>query len=154
MTCASIMRPDPITVRDSTSVGDTVRLLCDNRFRSVPVVNDQGNMIGQFGVHRVLQLAIPGVATVDIHGTDREFPFVNDSMDDLRRRIGDEWTQPVGRFVENNHIPLKPDDPMTRVVTRLYGTQDNIPVIDNDGKLVGIVSYWDVLDRLFDGLPR
>jgi CBS-domain-containing membrane protein len=154
MTCASIMRPDPITVRDSTCVGETVRLLCDNRFRSVPVVNDQGDMIGQFGVHRVLQLAIPGVATVDIHGTDREFPFVNDSMDDLRRRIGDEWTQPVGRFVENNHVPLKPDDPMTRVVTRLYGTQDNIPVIDHDGKLVGIVSYWDVLDRLFDGLPR
>lgn len=147
------MRPDPITVRDSTSVGDTVRLLCDKRFRSVPVVDDQGRMIGQFGVHRVLQLAVPGVATLDVHGTRHEFPFINDSMEDLRRRIGDEWVQPVGRFAQNVHTPLSPDDPMTRVVTRLYGTQDNIPVVDASGKLVGIVSYWDVIDRLFDGLP-
>jgi CBS domain-containing protein len=29
------------------------------------------------------------------------------------------------------------------------GNQDNIPVVDPDsGRLVGIISYWDVLDHL------
>jgi len=148
------MRPDPVTVRDTTTVGETIRLLCDQRFRSVPVVDADGKMLGQFGVHRVLELAVPGSATTGVHGRTRDYPFLHDDMEDLRRRIADEWGQPVSRFLEEGREPLNPEDAMTRVVMRLYGSQDNIPVVDDTGKLVGIVSYWDVLDHLFDSLPK
>lgn len=147
MTCAEIMRPDPITVKVDQPLSKAIEVLESHHFRSVPVVDDEGKMIGQFGIHALLRLLVPKIATMD-KGLER-MPFVTDHMDDLRRRLADETDLPVGQFIEHDHILLHPDTPLTRVVLGLYHSHDNLPVVDPEtGKLVGIVSYWDIVREL------
>ena len=75
-----------------------------------------------------------------------------DRFTDLQRRLAKVWDEPVRKYAYKATQSLNPSDSLTRTLQRLAQTQDNIAVVDPDTKiLVGIVSYWDVLDRLADG---
>ena len=147
------MTTDLVTVSSDTTVGDTIRLLTERRFRSIPIVDAAGNFIGQFGVQAVLGLAMPHVAGMGLNGPMSDIQFVHDSMKDLRRRLSDNWNDPVSQYASTDYTVLKPEDDMTHVVQSLFQARGNMPVVDpGNNKLVGIVSYWDVLEHLFDGL--
>jgi CBS domain-containing protein len=149
MTCADIMTPDPLTVLESEPLENAVTILRDNRFRSIPVVDEDGKMVGQFGIHALLKLLVPKIATMRL-GIPR-LPFVTDDIDDLRRRLSDRYHKPIKNFVEAEYIIVHPDTPLTRVVLGLYHCHDNLPVVDEKtGRLIGIVSYWDIVGRLLD----
>lgn len=153
MTCASIMTTDLVTVSPDTTVGDTIRLLTERRFRSIPVVDKAGTLLGQFGVQGVLGLSMPRVAGMGLRGSMSNISFVHDNMSDIRRRLADNLEDPVGNYVSGEFITLKPKDDLTHVVQSLYQSRGNMPVVDPDsGKLVGIVSYWDALEHIFDDL--
>lgn len=152
MTCSSIMCTDLTTVSADTKVGETIRLLAKHHYRSIPVVSDEGRLIGQFGVHTVLELSVPVATKIAREGPMTDISFMNDNMDDLRRRLAKVWNEPVRKFAYKSVPSLNPSDSLTRTLLALAKTQDNIAVVDPDTRiLVGIVSYWDVLDQLSDG---
>lgn len=144
------MHADPLTVTEDVTVGETASLLAEKRFRSIPVVDGNGKMLGQFGVSNLLKLAIPASAAVK--GGLRSADFMSDSIKDLQRRLADDWHKPVGDYCDNDTATLSPDDSLTHTVLCIAdGKQDNIPVVDPaSNRLVGIISYWDVLDHLLN----
>ena len=82
-----------------------------------------------------------------------DIQFIHDNMDDLRRRLSDNWDDAVSSYLNEDCPTLKPEDDMTHVVQMLFQSRGNMPVLEGDTKkLVGIVSYWDVLDHLFSGI--
>jgi CBS domain-containing protein len=146
------MCTDLTTVSADTTVGETITLLIKNHFRSIPVVSDEGRLIGQFGVNTVLELSVPFATKLAREGPMTDISFMDDNMDDLRRRLAKVWNEPVRKYAYKSVPSLNPNDSLTRTLLALAKTQDNIAVVDPDTRiLVGIVSYWDVLDHLSDG---
>lgn len=147
MSCASLMQPNPVTVRSDQTVGDAVQLLVTHSFRSVPVLGPDGTMLGQFGIHAMLRMLVPRIATERM-GLPH-MPFVRDDLGDLQRRLRGFWSKPVGDFAERDSAVVHPDTPLTKTILALYHSHDNLPVVDRaSGKLLGIISYWDVVRRL------
>ncbi len=149
MTVASIMHPDPLTLRADQTVGEAIRILREHRFRSVPVIESDGTMIGQFSVRTILSLLLPKVAT--LRGGLRRISFMHDSMEDLQRRLSDNLDEPLRDHAHTNVECVATDDPLSQTVLALFEKQENLPVINEVGKLVGILSYWDVVDHLVEG---
>ncbi|MDA1260321.1 MAG: CBS domain-containing protein [Planctomycetota bacterium] len=130
-------------------MGEAIGILVARRFRSVPVVDDAGKMIGQFGVHALLRMMVPRIATERL-GLPH-LPFVQDDLEDLRRRLRRFWDKPVGEYAERDYFVVHPDTPLTKTVLSLYHTHDNLPVVDRKtGQLLGIISYWDIVQRLLN----
>lgn len=149
MTCAEIMTPDPTTVRTDEPLSRAIAILRDNRYRSVPVVDSSGVMVGQFGIHALLRLIVPKAALME--GGVPNLAFINDDFVDLQRRLVEEREQPVGNFADQDFEVLHPDTALTHVTLSLYNCHNNLPVTDKEtGKLVGIVSYWDIVGRLLE----
>lgn len=143
------MTPDPTTVREDEPLSRAIEILRDNRYRSVPVVDAQGVMLGQFGIHALLRLIVPKAALME--GGVPNLAFINDDFVDLQRRLVEERDQPVGNFADNDGVILHPDTALTHVVLSLYNCHNNLPVVERDsGKLVGIVSYWDIVGHLLE----
>jgi CBS domain-containing protein len=45
--------------------------------------------------------------------------------------------------------PVPPDKPLVETLLILYRTKNSIPVVDPDtGKLLGMISYWDVGEHI------
>lgn len=143
------MTPDPITVRDDEPLSRAIEIMRDNRYRSLPIVNPQGVMVGQFGIHALLRLIVPKAALME--GGVPNLSFVNDDFVDLQRRLVEERDQPVGNFADQDFEVLHPETALTHVTLSLYNCHNNLPVTDKaTGKLVGIVSYWDIVGRLLE----
>ncbi len=141
------MTSDPVTVREDQPVAAATALLRDNHFRSVPVVNADGKMVGQFGIQALLGLILPKAAVADDHLSNLR--YLNDDLADLQRRLVEEYDQPVGKYAEDVGPVLHPDTAISQVVVHLTRSRNNLPVVEEGtGKLIGMVSYWDIIGRI------
>lgn len=52
------MTPDPIVVSMETCLEEAARTLLDNKIRRLPVVDDQGKLIGMFSRGDVIRAAV------------------------------------------------------------------------------------------------
>ncbi len=49
-----IMTPSPITIAPDTSVDEAMRMMTDNRFRHLPVIDADGNLVGVLSIGDVV----------------------------------------------------------------------------------------------------
>lgn len=55
---SAVMVKDPVSVRMSDSVGKAIGLMSSGKFRQVPVVNGQGNVVGVIGTAGILRYLV------------------------------------------------------------------------------------------------
>ena len=95
----------------------------------------------------LLALILPKAAVADDHLSNLR--YLNDDLADLQRRLVEEHDQPVGKYAEEVGPVLHPDTAISQVVFHLTESRNNLPVVDKDSsKLIGMVSYWDIIGRI------
>lgn len=52
------MTPDPVTVRPDTEIENVAKLMVDKNFHTLPVVDENGNLIGIIGKHDILKTLV------------------------------------------------------------------------------------------------
>lgn len=123
MIAAEIMTPDPRTVGVNDSIGEAYEVLRELDVRHVPVINEDGDLVGI-------------VSDRDL--ADR----APSSMPSSTARVADVMSGGV--------VSVDPQTEVRDVIERLLENRIGaIPVVDGESKVVGIISYVDVL-RSFD----
>ena len=142
-----IMNPHPMTLRPSDTVAMAAERILKHHLRHLPVVDERGRYLGTFSIYSLLKLTLPK-AVLDKHGLDN-VSFVTESVDDLAQRLGRRRDEPVENWL-NVHEVARPDMPaMEIMLLMLHGRTTSVPVVNEvDGRLEGIVSFWDVLEKL------
>ena len=142
-----IMNPHPMTLGPSDTVATAADRILKHHLRHLPVVDEQGRYLGTFSVYSLLKLTLPK-AVLDEHGLDN-VSFVTESLDDLAQRLGGRRDEPVKNWL-NVHEVAHPDTlAMKIMLLMLEGRTTSVPVVDKtDGRLEGIISFWDVLEKL------
>jgi CBS domain-containing protein len=69
---------------------------------------------------------------------------------DIIRKIGEvelfTTQSPIRELISNNIISIKPDNTIRDAITLMHGNNiRRLPVIDNDGKMIGIITDKDIL---------
>ena len=132
------MTKNAVTVRRDADLHAAAALLSENRISGMPVVDDTNRVIGVISEADILMLT----------GMKREHTF----KDILRNIIGEPV--PVrathGNKVENvmsfPPVTSKADDTIADVAKILDERRiKRLPVVDNDGKLLGIISRADIV---------
>jgi len=142
-----IMNPKPMTLRPTDTVATAAERILKHHLRHLPVIDEQGRYLGTFSVYSLLKLTLPK-AVLDEHGLDN-VSFVTESLDDLAQRLGGRRDEPVKNWL-NVHEVAHPDTlAMKIMLLMLEGRTTSVPVVDKtDGRLEGIISFWDVLEKL------
>ena len=132
-----IMMKTVVSIKRNADLHEAARLLSENRISGMPVVDDNNRVIGVISEADVLMLA----------GMKREHTF----KDILRNILGEPLpARSVGNKVEDvmsfPPITSKADDEVMEVA-RIFEERriKRLPVVDNDGKLLGIVSRADIV---------
>jgi CBS domain-containing protein len=144
-----IMDAEPETVRADASVEDVVRVLRENELPGVPVVDSDGHLAG---IVTEADLVLP-----DDQG-DLHIPHY------INLFGGTVFLEPLGRFEQrlrkafaSNAVDMMTADPDTvgpdaevREAARLIHASghNRLPVVDDEGRLVGVVTRVDVLGAL------
>lgn len=146
-TASNIMDPQPSVLHPDDRIGPAIDTIMKNRYRRLPVIDDEGRFVGVFGVSCMLRLLMPKAVVME-KGLESA-PFVRDSLSDLHRRLEKVKDEPISICMHEEMVRVSPDTPILETLLTLYKTRASLPVVDPEtGILVGVVSYFDVGEKI------
>ncbi len=126
---AHLMTPEPVTIRSIALVAEASRLMVTRGLRHLPVVDDEGRLVGI-------------VSDRDLRG-----PLIGDDRPTRPSRPAP--TASIGGLMTRDVQTARPEESLGAVARRIVDRRVGaMPIVDESGRLVGIVSYMDVLRRL------
>lgn len=147
MTAASIMNPSPIVLKPTDKIKKGITYIMEHRFRTLPVVDDEGHYLGCFGVNCLLKHVLPKAVLMK-QGL-KTVPFVHETLSDLHNRVVEMEDKAISMCMNTEADTVTPDTPLVETLLILYNTKNSLPVVDPDsGKLVGAISYWDAGEKI------
>ncbi len=132
----AIMKPSPAVVTAENEIFDAVALMASRRIRHLPVVDHERRLVGML--------------------SDRD---VRSALGDLGRLLSDADARErirgtlVGQVMHQDAVTVRADAPVTTAIDRL--TQEQVgalPVVSDEGILIGMLSYLDIIEALSDRL--
>jgi CBS domain-containing protein len=129
MQVSELMTTDPVTVAPDDSVATVVELMQDQAIRHLPVVDEQGDLVGM-------------ISDRDIRGL--LLPVLPNSLPEKATQMSSQAA--ISSIMTS--APLSVDMESESAVAAELMIEHRvgaIPVVDADGSLVGIVSYVDLL---------
>jgi CBS-domain-containing membrane protein len=147
------MTTKPVVIKQAESVAKAMRMLLDNRLLGLPVVEGDGRYLGMFLRSRLVAMLLPTIVQLEecLPEVARliEIGFMTDTLDDAHDRFATVANDPVDKYLQTDTPILRLDTPVMNAVLYLYRTRSYLPVVDEaSGKLLGVVSTWDVLARI------
>ncbi|MEW6182062.1 MAG: CBS domain-containing protein [Bacillota bacterium] len=139
-----LMTTNIITVNPDDDVEKAARLLLDHHISGLPVVDGKGNVVGIISeADLVLQTSeIKGPAYTLFMGGIIYLENPKRFEEDLKRMAA----QKVGDLMSRNVYTVGPDDPSEKAAAVMVEKSVNrVPVIDEDGRLVGIITRQDLI---------
>jgi acetoin utilization protein AcuB len=126
------MTENPVAVAATARVRDAVQIFQTLDFRHLPVVNEQWELVGMLSDRDLRALSLPHM-------------------------VNSEWIGTIQTALEARVASLMSGDPLsvdteadaTEIVDLILAHKIGaVPVVDAENKLVGIVSYVDLLRQL------
>jgi CBS domain-containing protein len=145
MSLAPLYTTDFVALKDTDTVSDASAQMLRHHVTDLPVVDGKGKFLGLFKPDRVFASLLPKAALLGYGMPDLN--FVGDTLDDLRRHMHDLEHEPVTSFVMQPHMVSSESSPL-EIVLLLYRGANSVPVVSQDGKLVGMVTARDLLGAL------
>ena len=144
-----IMTREVIFVAPEDSVEKCAQLLQKHGISGLPVVNEEGNVVGMVTegdlIKRASRIKAPNYLEIlgglIYLGSPKKF------VDELQQAMALE----AGRLMTRDVITISPEDSVEKAATLMVNQSINrLPVVDKNGKLVGIVSRRDIMNCLYD----
>ncbi|OLY93595.1 IMP dehydrogenase [Cnuella takakiae] len=110
----SAMIIDPITLLHDATIGDAKRLMRENRIGGIPVVDGNGKLTGIL--------------------TSRDL------------RFEDNMQRPVSEVMTTENLITAPEGTDLKKAESIFRNNriEKLPVVDNNGKLIGLITYRDI----------
>lgn len=127
-----LMTENPVTIHTYATVREAARLLQTLDIRHLPVVDDEGALVGMLSDRDLRGLTIPQV-------------FAGDYAGDLETALDAR----IASLMSSDVLSVEAEDDVAVVVELMLENKVGaVPVVDGDGALVGIVSYMDILREI------
>ena len=145
-----IMTRDVVTVVEEDTVEKCANLLIKHDLSGLPVLDSKGKVIGMVTEGDVMRRAsrIEGPAALEALRGIFYLESPKHFMDELQRSMGSR----AGDIMTENVITVGPDKKIEDAATLLVQEKiKRLPVVDEKGNLIGIVSRKDIMNHLFKG---
>lgn len=148
MQIKDVMTTGVITVSSSDSVEKCAKLLQENDISGLPVVDEAGKVVGMITegdlIRRASRIKAPGY--LEILGGLIYLGSPGKFVEELQRAMALE----VGKMMSKNVISIKPEESLETAATLMVRNNINrLPVVDDEGILVGIVARRDIMKHLY-----
>ena len=140
--CADVMSDTVITVSFGTPLQDAWQLLRDKRIKALPVVDRVNRIVG------ILTLAdFLNAADLDLH---EGFEAKLKKLIRWTSTVNSAKPEVVGQIMTRRVRVARAENPLVDLVPLFATTgHHHIPIVDNDNKLVGILTQSDLVAAVF-----
>ena len=145
LTVRDLMTPDVLSARPEQSLGDVARMMMDKDVRALPVVDDNGSLVGMVTHRELLKYLIPDYLQKTKSGKFRAMPA---SMAAGHQSSGDPRALPVKDVMSRAVLCVSEDQTLSDVANLMNNKDvDRFPVV-REGIVVGFLTRADLIRRL------
>jgi CBS domain-containing protein len=139
---SEVMRREVATVHPDSPLTQVVELLLDKDFTAVPVVDDQGKVVGMVSDDDLLTRGGMNVTISLKKAADLDYVReLHESLGNPSHKVSEVMTREV--------VTVTPDAILGRAARFMIEKQvKRLPVVDSEGKLVGILGRLDILNTI------
>jgi CBS domain-containing protein len=146
-----IMDTSPVTVRSDTDVGTVVHTLHEHELPGVPVVDENNLCVGIITENDLVipdeegELHLPHYLSV-FGGL-----FFLESMKGFEKRLRKAFASTAADLMTPSPLTVTPETTAQQAARLIVDTHHNrLPVVDDQGRLVGVVTRVDVLEAIVE----
>ncbi|WP_300163028.1 CBS and ACT domain-containing protein [Solidesulfovibrio sp.] len=126
------MSKSPVTAKPATSIMKAAKLMKENGYHRLPVVDDDGRIAGIVSDRDIKEASPSKATTLDMH----ELYYLLSEI-----KVGDIMTKSV--------VTVTPEDTVEKAaVLLLRHNVGGLPVVDAEGKVVGVITDSDIFKVL------
>jgi CBS domain-containing protein len=140
-----LMTPHVLSARPEQSLGDVARMMMDKDVRALPVVDDNGSLVGMVTHRELLKYLIPGYLQRSKSGKFRALPA---NLTSGHPGSSDPRALPVKDVMSRAVLCVSEDQTLTDVANLMSNKDvDRFPVV-REGVVVGFLTRADLIRRL------
>jgi CBS domain-containing protein len=142
VTVSEVMRRDVATVRPESPITQVVELLLDKGYTAVPVIDNDGKVVGMVSDNDLLTRGGMRVTISLKKAADRDYVRgLHESLENPSGTVSGVMTSEV--------VTVSPDALLGRAAKLMVENHiKRLPVVDSNGKLVGILGRLDILNTI------
>jgi CBS domain-containing protein len=149
-----LMVGDVLTFTPDQNVQEAVRALVLRSVGGAPVVDDDGRVVGVLSVGDLIveeaRLHFPTI--VNLFGVNVALPWHDRELDESVAKALGEFVRDV---MSSPVFSVGPDDTVEDAATLMHDNRvSRLPVVDRDGRLVGLLTRSDILRAVLRGLDE
>lgn len=138
--------PPTLCLKPDASMLDALRIMLEKQINHAPICAADGVFLGLISTSAILRSLIPASAKAD--GGLSSLKFVGDGMGLLTAHLRNLERLKVVEFAKKDIPVLHEDSPIMEAAQQLAQSTAPLPVVDKDGKLLGVVSRRALLAYL------
>ena len=143
MKVREIMTRDLTAEEKTIPVRELIFILSSALMSSMPIVDEEGRLIGVISEKDLIKAALPGYFEM-LHSTS----FIPD-MNQLAKKLVQISDDSIEKYMERDFICVEEDDDDLQAADLIIRRNlKSLPVIDKEGRLVGVVKRIDLLEHL------
>lgn len=132
MKVREIMTRDVTTAAPGMTLEDAAEMLARRRLRAMPVIDDEGHVLGMLTDRLLISRLLPALERADAGGP----------------AAGADAAGEVRDIMERTVMCVKEDEPLANVVRLMLDREiERLPVV-REGQLVGFLTRGDIIRRL------
>ena len=145
LTVRDLMTPHVLSARPEQSLGDVARMMMDKDVRALPVVDDNGSLVGMVTHRELLKYLIPDYLQKTKSGKFRAMPA---AMAAGHQSSGDPRALPVKDVMSRAVLCVSEEQTLSDVANLMNSKDvDRFPVV-REGIVVGFLTRADLIRRL------
>lgn len=144
MKVANFMSAKVVTVLPSASLSEMWELFHKKHVHSLPVVDKKNKLLGIVAKEDILDKLFPGVEDM------AEIPVTEDNDTEIEERLKQLKKFTASKLMTPHIYFTRPDTNVMRALSRMIVRHvRQLPVLDDDDGLVGMISKGDIFEGMF-----
>ena len=147
MNARDIMTTNIVTLPPDCTIGEAVRRFGETKFQAFPVIDAAGSFLGTLNIWRVLRHVMPRYI---LSGDLPDVRFAPD-LELLHERLATLRNEPVTTIMNTNPPIVRPEHSVLECAALMVNAPKTIhllPVVEESGRLLGLVSPWDLIKEI------
>lgn len=149
MIAATIMTTGVETLSKDSSMLDCIKLVSDKKIRQIPIVDSDKKVVGVVTPRKIMKAILPRYIA---EGLIEDVKFAPE-LPEFVQNIDALASKNVADFLETDFVSVSPETHTMEISALFVNAKkpiESILVLDDQKRLLGIISPWDVFKRLWE----
>ena len=143
MDCRTCMSPVTTRLYADQPAGSVIDFMREHHMELVPIVDREDHFVGLLSTGVLMRMLLP--RSIGMMRGIKHASYLRESPQDLHKRMNEIRAKTLVELVTPYAKTVHPDAALADALMAISESQNIVPVVDDDDKLVGAISYFSIM---------